>query len=301
MTPCPPRPAMASSATARGPDVVAGQLQSSNEANVRAAGGREGQEEGAGGFHGLSDGVDDLLLTTEAGDDDGDDVDQSATEAEPDDDDVDQSATATKPGYEEALQPPKTKDPSVMRLSRRIARSGIASRREAERMVEAGVVMVNGATVQTPALNVGPRDIVKVNVGLVLQPWNRTDHGFFVPVDFDALPLCLSYLSDTALARASSRRRSAVAACTSFRRPIVVCHVGLALCTGGNSLLYSSCFCCSSRERAPPSQRVLFSRSDIVVSSPCLAACLATTWLFGRSSAVYNIECLVRRHSLSCC
>ncbi|CAN0154037.1 unnamed protein product, partial [Ectocarpus sp. 12 AP-2014] len=91
-----------------------------------------------------------------------------------DGDDVDQSATATEPGYEEALQPPKTKDPSVMRLSRRIARSGIASRREAERMVEAGVVMVNGATVQTPALNVGPLDIVKVNGKVLERPESHT-------------------------------------------------------------------------------------------------------------------------------
>ncbi|CAN0153973.1 unnamed protein product, partial [Ectocarpus sp. 12 AP-2014] len=46
MTPFPPLRAMASSATARGPDVVARQLQGSNEADVRAAGGREGLEEG---------------------------------------------------------------------------------------------------------------------------------------------------------------------------------------------------------------------------------------------------------------
>ncbi len=55
-------------------------------------------------------------------------------------------------------------DPSIMRLSRRIARSGVASRRQAERLVEEGVVTVNGKPVQTPALNVGPNDIVKVNV-----------------------------------------------------------------------------------------------------------------------------------------
>ncbi|CAN0296124.1 unnamed protein product [Ectocarpus sp. 6 AP-2014] len=178
MPPCPPCRAMTASATVKGPDVVAGRLQSSDEEDVRAPGGREGQEEGAGGFHGLIGGVDDLL-TTEAEDDDGGNVDQSATEAEPDDDDVDHSATATEPGDEGALQQPP-KDPSVMRLSRRIARSGIASRREAERMVEAGVVMVNGATVQTPALNVGPRDIVKVNVSLFQQPGNGTDCCFFV-------------------------------------------------------------------------------------------------------------------------
>ncbi|CAM9791644.1 unnamed protein product [Ectocarpus fasciculatus] len=165
MAPRPPHRAITLSATARGADVVAGQLQSSNETDVRAAGGGEGQEEGVGGFHGLSGGVDDLLATGGEDEDDGD---------------VDQSATAAEPGDEEASQSPKTKDPSVMRLSRRIARSGVASRREAERMVEAGVVMVNGSTVQTPALNVGPRDIVKVNVGLfVFSPGNRTDHASF--------------------------------------------------------------------------------------------------------------------------
>lgn len=66
-------------------------------------------------------------------------------------------------GQKEAIAS-QVKDPNMMRLSRRIARSGVASRREAERLVEEGIVTVNGAVVQTPALNVGPGDIVKVKV-----------------------------------------------------------------------------------------------------------------------------------------
>lgn len=91
-------------------------------------------------------------------DDSGSDVGQSATKT---------TATATESsGGDEALSPTShVKDPSMMRLSRRIARSGVASRREAERLIEGGVVTVNGLAVQTPALNVGPRDIVKVEVG----------------------------------------------------------------------------------------------------------------------------------------
>ncbi|CAM9138004.1 unnamed protein product [Scytosiphon promiscuus] len=82
-----------------------------------------------------------------------------------DGDEVDQPAEATEldpQGQDEATTSQQLKDPSVMRLSRRIARSGVASRREAERLVEEGVVTVNGSLVQTPALNVGPEDIVKV-------------------------------------------------------------------------------------------------------------------------------------------
>ncbi|CAM9562970.1 unnamed protein product, partial [Choristocarpus tenellus] len=50
-----------------------------------------------------------------------------------------------------------------MRIARRIARSGIASRREAERLLASDFVSVNGTTINSPALNVGPNDIVRVN------------------------------------------------------------------------------------------------------------------------------------------
>ncbi|WP_112321535.1 pseudouridine synthase [Oceanibium sediminis] len=49
------------------------------------------------------------------------------------------------------------------RIAKRLARAGVASRREAERMIEAGRVRVNGKTIDSPALNVGPRDSIEVD------------------------------------------------------------------------------------------------------------------------------------------
>lgn len=54
-------------------------------------------------------------------------------------------------------------DTSGERIARRLARAGVASRREAERMIEAGRVRVNGRIIDSPALNVGPRDTVEVD------------------------------------------------------------------------------------------------------------------------------------------
>ncbi|MEM9045533.1 MAG: pseudouridine synthase [Pseudomonadota bacterium] len=53
--------------------------------------------------------------------------------------------------------------PDVERIAKRIARAGLASRREAERMIEAGRVKVNGKQINSPALNVGPRDRILVD------------------------------------------------------------------------------------------------------------------------------------------
>ncbi|MCK8483178.1 pseudouridine synthase [Aliiroseovarius sp. S2029] len=52
-----------------------------------------------------------------------------------------------------------TADPSKGdRIAKVLARAGVASRREAERMIEAGRVTVNGTVIDSPALNVTPRD-----------------------------------------------------------------------------------------------------------------------------------------------
>ena len=42
------------------------------------------------------------------------------------------------------------------RIAKVLARAGIASRREAERIIEAGRVTVTGKTITSPALNVSP-------------------------------------------------------------------------------------------------------------------------------------------------
>ncbi len=49
------------------------------------------------------------------------------------------------------------------RIAKRIARAGVASRREAERLIEAGKVRVNGKVLTTPAFTVTAKDEIEVN------------------------------------------------------------------------------------------------------------------------------------------
>jgi 23S rRNA pseudouridine2605 synthase len=59
------------------------------------------------------------------------------------------------------------------RVAKVIARAGLASRREAEAWIAAGRVAVNGATITSPALNVGGADRVSVD-GKALPARERT-------------------------------------------------------------------------------------------------------------------------------
>ena len=54
-------------------------------------------------------------------------------------------------------------DETSERIAKRLARAGVASRREAERMILAGRVAVNGKRIDSPALNVGPKDRIAVD------------------------------------------------------------------------------------------------------------------------------------------
>lgn len=53
--------------------------------------------------------------------------------------------------------------PKGERIAKVLARAGVASRREAERMIVAGRVSVNGKTIDSPALNVTEKDTVRVD------------------------------------------------------------------------------------------------------------------------------------------
>lgn len=64
------------------------------------------------------------------------------------------------------------------RIAKFIARCGIASRRDAEKLVESGVVSVNGETISSPAINVTDSDVVAVN-GNVLKPQTETEVYIF--------------------------------------------------------------------------------------------------------------------------
>jgi len=56
------------------------------------------------------------------------------------------------------------------RIAKRLSRAGVASRREAERMIEAGRVAVNGKLIDSPALNVTEADDITVDGKAIAAP-----------------------------------------------------------------------------------------------------------------------------------
>lgn len=66
---------------------------------------------------------------------------------------------------------PKAADtPEGERIAKVLSRAGVASRREAERLIELGEVKVNGRVITSPALNVTDRDAITVRGEPVGQP-----------------------------------------------------------------------------------------------------------------------------------
>ena len=63
-----------------------------------------------------------------------------------------------------------TSTPQGDRIAKVLSRAGIASRREAERMIEAGLVTVNGQIINSPALNVTASDKITVEGKPVTAP-----------------------------------------------------------------------------------------------------------------------------------
>lgn len=62
------------------------------------------------------------------------------------------------------------KTPPGDRIAKVLSRAGIASRREAERMIAAGRVSVNGKVIDSPALNVTAKDRISVDGKDVAEP-----------------------------------------------------------------------------------------------------------------------------------
>lgn len=65
---------------------------------------------------------------------------------------------------------PPSQPPKGDRIAKVLSRAGVASRREAERMIEAGRVRVNGAQILSPALNVTASDQIAVDGKPVSEP-----------------------------------------------------------------------------------------------------------------------------------
>jgi 23S rRNA pseudouridine2605 synthase len=63
-----------------------------------------------------------------------------------------------------------TDTPEGERIAKVLSRAGIASRREAERLIELGEVKVNGKTITSPALNVTAKDKITVRGEPVAEP-----------------------------------------------------------------------------------------------------------------------------------
>jgi len=67
----------------------------------------------------------------------------------------------------------KDQTPTGERIAKRLARAGIASRREAESMIASGRICVNGKILVSPAFNVTGEDVITVD-GKKLPPQERT-------------------------------------------------------------------------------------------------------------------------------
>jgi 23S rRNA pseudouridine2605 synthase len=70
-----------------------------------------------------------------------------------------ETATAAAPARVAA---PTVGGSSGERVAKALARAGVASRREVERLIAEGKVALNGALLATPAVTVGPGDVLTV-------------------------------------------------------------------------------------------------------------------------------------------
>lgn len=81
-----------------------------------------------------------------------------------------------KPGsgqFKPRARPAAEEQESGERIAKRLARAGIASRRDAEELIAAGRVRVNGVVLTSPAFNVQPSDVIHLD-GVTIPPIERT-------------------------------------------------------------------------------------------------------------------------------
>ncbi|RUX12720.1 pseudouridine synthase, partial [Mesorhizobium sp. M7A.F.Ca.CA.002.14.1.2] len=70
-------------------------------------------------------------------------------------------------------RPAEAAEEAGERIAKRLARAGLASRRDAEELIAAGRVKVNGRALTSPAFNVMPDDIIHLD-GMEIPPIERT-------------------------------------------------------------------------------------------------------------------------------
>lgn len=68
------------------------------------------------------------------------------------------------------------------RVAKFIAASGICSRREAERLIAAGEVTIDGSIITSPAINVTDQNVILVKGKLAQKPLNEKLWGYYKPV-----------------------------------------------------------------------------------------------------------------------
>ncbi|TPN54365.1 pseudouridine synthase [Mesorhizobium sp. B1-1-9] len=76
-------------------------------------------------------------------------------------------------GFRPRPRPAEAEEEAGERIAKRLARAGLASRRDAEDLIAAGRVKVNGRVLASPAFNVMPGDIIHLD-GMEIPPIERT-------------------------------------------------------------------------------------------------------------------------------
>ncbi|MER8436659.1 pseudouridine synthase [Mesorhizobium sp. M1393] len=76
-------------------------------------------------------------------------------------------------GFKPRPRPAEATEEAGERIAKRLARAGLASRRDAEELIAAGRIKVNGRVLSSPAFNVMPGDIIHLD-GMEIPPIERT-------------------------------------------------------------------------------------------------------------------------------